>query len=381
MGPGNPAIQSQPEDAPSKYLQDADDELAIWQAGRLHAALPLLCAAIAANALAMATAVLGDLPLWQQLLPPLAIILTMLAVLVWRTFSPPAAAAVEARRQLRKATGIAAVLGTIAGAWGVNAFSETEQYYCMVAPVFLGLAALISASCLLSVPRAAIIAMTCTMVPIAIKMLLYDNLGVRAMAAMAVGVTVLQGGIVLANFRQTRRTLALQRELTWLATTDPLTGLSNRRGFEAAFEMMLADGQPLAVIALDLNGFKRANDTHGHYVGDRILTDVALRLREVAAEAPLLARLGGDEFCVVSDQCQSWHDVMPLLEQIAATIARPFDYPEGQIRITTSLGAAIAPLDGDHTHILLRTADARLYAHKRENAGERRFAKAEAALA
>lgn len=381
MGPGNPAIQSQPEDAPSKYLLDADDELAIWQAGRLHTALPLLCGAIAANALAMATAVWGDLPLWQQLLPPLAIILTMLAVLVWRTFSPPAAIAVQARRQLRKATGIAAVLGTIAGVWGVNAFSETEQYYCMVAPVFLGLAALISASCLLSVPRAAIIAMTCTMVPIVIKMVLYDNLGVRAMAAMAVGVTVLQGGIVLTNFQQTRRTLALQRELTWLATTDPLTGLSNRRGFEAAFEMMLADGQPLAVIALDLNGFKRANDAHGHYVGDRILTDVALRLREVAAEAPLLARLGGDEFCVVSDQCHSWHDVMPLLERIATAIARPFDYPEGQIHITTSLGAAIAPVDGDNTHILLRTADARLYAHKRENAGERRSTKPEAASA
>jgi diguanylate cyclase (GGDEF)-like protein len=182
----------------------------------------------------------------------------------------------------------------------------------------------------------------------------------------------MQAGIVLATFKQTRRTLALQRELTWLATTDPLTGLSNRRGFEAGFEAMLEEGRPLAVIALDLNGFKQANDQFGHHVGDRILIDVAMRLREVAADAPLLARLGGDEFCLVSDRCTSWHDVMPLMERIATAVARPIDYGEGEIAISTSLGAAIAPEDGDHAHALLCAADARLYNDKRERAGERR---------
>lgn len=334
--------------------------------------MPLLCVAVALNSLAMAAAVLGDLPWWQQALPPTIIIVTLLAVLAWRLLNRPAVDPAAARRQLKIATGVAAVLGLTCGAWGVNAFDETDKYYCMVAPVFLGLSALVSASCLFSVPRAALTAMACTMAPIALKLAIYPNLGTRAMAAMSAGLCVMQAGIVLTTFKQTRRTLALQRELTWLATTDSLTGLANRRGFEARFEMMLEEGRPLAVIALDLNGFKQANDEFGHHVGDRILIEVAMRLREVAIDAPLLARLGGDEFCLVCDQCTTWHDVMPLMERIATAVARPFDHGDGEIAISTSLGAAIAPEDGDHAHVLLRTADARLYADKRERAGERR---------
>lgn len=355
--------------APSEQEADA---LALWQGERLHAALPMLCLAVIANSLAMAAAVLGDLPWWQQVLPPALIIVTLLTVLVWRMLRPAATLPHQARKHVAVATGVAALLGLTCGVWGVSAFDETDKYYCMVAPVFLGLSAMVSASCLFSVPRAALTAMACTMFPIAIKLALYDNVGTRAMAVMAMVLCLMQAGIVLATFKQTRRTLALQRELTWLATTDPLTGLSNRRGFEAGFEAMLEQGKPLAVIALDLDGFKQANDHFGHHVGDRILVDVALRLREVAADAPLLARLGGDEFCLVCDSCTSWHQVMPLLERIAGAIARPLDYPEGQIGISTSLGAAIAPEDGDHAHILLRMADARLYADKRERAGERR---------
>ncbi|MGB7654235.1 MAG: diguanylate cyclase [Novosphingobium sp.] len=348
------------------------DALALWQGERLYAVLPLLSLAVIANSLAMAAAVLGDLPWWQQVLPPALIIVTLLGVLVWRTLRPVAATPQIARRHVAAATGVAAILGLTCGVWGVNAFDETDRYYCMVAPVFLGLSAMVSASCLFSVPRAALTAMACTMIPIATKLALYDNVGTRAMAIMAMVLCVMQAGIVLAAFKQTRRTLALQRELTWLATTDPLTGLANRRGFEAGFEAMLEQGRPLAVVALDLNGFKQANDRFGHHVGDRILIDVALRLREVAADAPLLARLGGDEFCLVCDSCTSWHEVMPLLERLAQAVARPFDYPEGQIAISTSLGAAIAPEDGEHAHVLLRAADARLYADKRERAGERR---------
>ena len=348
------------------------DALALWQGERLHAALPLLCLAVIANSLAMAAAVLGDLPWWQQVLPPALIIITLLVVLAWRMLRAAATTPPQARRQLAVATGVAAVLGLTCGVWGVSAFDETDKYYCMVAPVFLGLSAMVSASCLFSVPRAALTGMACTMIPIAIKLALYPNLGTRAMAIMAMVLCLMQAGIVLTTFKQTRRTLALQRELTWLATTDPLTGLSNRRGFEAGFEALLEQGRPLSVIALDLNGFKQANDRFGHHVGDRILIDVALRLRDVAADAPLLARLGGDEFCLVCDHCTTWNQVMPLLERIAGLVARPFEYPEGRIVISTSLGAAIAPEDGDHAHILLRTADARLYADKRERAGERR---------
>lgn len=341
------------------------DELALWQAAQLHAGLPLLGIAIIVNTLAMATAVLGDLPWWQQLFPPLTIIATMLAVLAWRWARPAATDPERARAQLRNATAVGVVLGLVNGAWGVNAFSETEQYYCMVAPVFLGLSALISASCLLSVPRAAIAAMVCTMVPIVTKMALYDNLGVRAMAAMAIGLTVMQSGVVLSNFRQSRRTLQLQRELSRMAATDPLTGLANRRAFEAGFEDLLASGEPIGVLMLDLNGFKEANDRYGHHLGDRILMDVARRLEAAAPAAPLIARVGGDEFCIVVPDCRTWRDVMPLIEAVAVAVARPLEYPEASLTVTTSIGAALASEDGYDPDELLKLADTRLYADKR----------------
>jgi diguanylate cyclase (GGDEF)-like protein len=342
-----------------------EDGLVLWQARSLHAALPLLCVAILANVIAMATAVLGDLPWWQQLFPPLTIGLTLLAALVWHyTTAIPTDPAV-ARRQLNYATGTAAVLGSIAGGWGVNAFSETELYYCMVAPVFLGLAALTSASCLLSVPRAAIAAMACTMTPIVIKMAIYDNLGVRAMAVMAVGLTLAQSWVVLTNFRQSRRTLELQQELERLASTDPLTGLSNRRAFEAEFDQLLHSGQSLGVVMLDLNGFKEANDEHGHHIGDRILKDIARRLEDLATGDALLARLGGDEFCLVAPDCADWSALQLLQEAIATAISQPLSYPECEVFISTSLGAALGPGEGEDIDALLRLADTRLYAHKR----------------
>lgn len=350
------------------------DALVLWQVERLFQVLPLLCLAIIASVVAMATAVLGDLPWWQQLFPPLIIGLTLAAVLAWRAVGRTPADPDTARRILRNTTGIAGALGLVAGVWGVNAFSEMEEYYCMTAPVFLGLAALISASCLLSVPRAAIAAMVFTTAPLIVKLALFPNLGIRAMAAMTVFLTIMQAWIVITNFRQSRDALKLRRELHRTAHTDPLTGLANRRAFEDKVATIAEDGRPLAVAMLDLNGFKAANDEYGHFVGDCLLAETARRLEQVAPEA-FHARLGGDEFALAVPDWSDREQFAALLDSIDEAIARPYVFAEGTVVVSIAIGGAIGPEDGTEPEDLLRIADRRLYAHKRSaKSGSRRRA-------
>lgn len=340
--------------------------LAVLQYERLVAALPLQCLIIAANALAMAIAVLGDLPWWQQLAPPAILVTACLAVLLRARLSPAAADSPAAWRQLCRAPLVTVPLGLVAGLWCVNAFAETEKYYCMVAPVFIGIAALVGATCLLAVPRAAIGAMLATIAPIVVKMALLDNTGVRAMAAMMVLITAMQAWVVRDKFRETVRMLDLQHELDRMARTDSLTGLDNRLAFEVKLADRLAQGAPVLVAMADLDGFKAANDTHGHHAGDAILAEVSARMRLIAPEAVSLARMGGDEFALLfnapTDAAQQQAEA--TLEALRGAIALPYVVDNQVIIVETSLGTARSGTDGYDPTDLVRIADRRLYHDK-----------------
>ncbi len=342
--------------------------LILLQHDRLHAMLPLACLLIAVNAIAMAIAVLGDLPYWQQLAPPVIIVGGAVAMLAWRHSWSVATDDLDAAyRRLRAALFIALILGPVAALWSVNAFTETERYYCMVAPVFIGISTLVMASCLVCVPRAAIGGMATTIAPIAIKMMSYDNLGVRAMAVMLVLITVMQAALVLVRFRETVKMLTLQHELNRLAESDALTGLDNRLAFMRTIEDRMDQGKPVIVALADLNGFKAANDTHGHLIGDEILIGVAMRMTAVAVTAVSVARLGGDEFALLYDVVDGGAQAQAQTEIAAAraTIALPFACSDAAVSISTSIGMARSPDDGRDALSLLREADRRLYAEKR----------------
>ncbi|WP_088310945.1 GGDEF domain-containing protein [Novosphingobium sp. B 225] len=331
---------------------------------RLLASLPLLCLAIAANAVAMAMAVVGDLPVWQQLAPPAIIISATLLIFYRFRTRPQAHDSAAALRQLRRAPLVTVPLGLVAGLWCVNAFIETEKYYCMTAPVFIGIAGLVSATCLLAVPRAAIGAMVATTLPIVIKMSLYHNLGVRAMAAMIVLITLLQAKVVLGKFEETVTMLTLQHKLNRLAASDPLTGLDNRLAFDTTLRGLLDRGEPVLVALSDLDGFKAANDSHGHHAGDAILTEVAARLRTHAPGALSIARLGGDEFALLYPAAQGTVTAAAELSAARAAIARPFACDGQNLLVGMSLGTALSLADGTDHKLLLRRADERLYADK-----------------
>lgn len=342
------------------------EPLAALQHERLIAALPLLCLIIAANALAMAVAVLGDLPWWQQLTPPAILIAGCLFVLARSRLAPVAHTSRAAWRQLRRAPLVTVPLGLVAGLWCVNAFAETEKYYCMVAPVFIGIAALVGATCLLAVPRAAIGGMLAAVLPIVTKMALFDNTGVRAMAVMMLLVTAMQAWVVRDKFRETVRMLDLQHELDRMARTDCLTGLDNRLAFEVKLSDRLAQGAPVLVAMADLDGFKAANDTYGHHAGDAVLAEVAARLRFIASDAVSLARLGGDEFALLFDAPgeAATRQAYATLDGLRSAIALPYVVDNQVLVVATSLGAARSGADGYDPAELLRIADRRLYEDK-----------------
>lgn len=173
--------------------------------------------------------------------------------------------------------------------------------------------------------------------------------------------------IVSFKVWHTWRDAALERtSLRKLASTDPLTGVSNRRAFIQGFEQMqdagLAERKTVGLLAIDIDHFKRVNDAHGHAGGDRVLVDVAKRLRAMVRSSDLCARFGGEEFCLVLTGKDA-RAIKRAAERVRETIAaEPFD-PAGTI--TVSIGVVIVSADFETGFdSYYAAADAALYAAK-----------------
>ena len=175
------------------------------------------------------------------------------------------------------------------------------------------------------------------------------------------------------TLRQTMRYLRLHLKVRHMANCDDLTGLANRRSFTEQAAARLADAAfaQIGLLLVDIDWFKRVNDTFGHEAGDETLIHMANTLIHAAPEGALVARLGGEEFtilCTVDDEKQ--------LEDIAETVrkateAAGFIYRGDHIRVTISLGLSVARPE-DTLSTLLNRADRALYDAK--SRGRNRFA-------
>lgn len=161
------------------------------------------------------------------------------------------------------------------------------------------------------------------------------------------------------------------------ALHDPLTGLPNRllliERLEQALARIRRQGAQLGVLYVDLDDFKLINDRHGHLVGDRVLREVARRLRSQIRDSDTVARIGGDEFVVLLDSVCDLDAARLVAGKLVATLGEPMDLasdggPE-QGRIGASIGIAIAPEDGNSVDALLHHADLRLYRAKAAGKG------------
>ena len=176
-----------------------------------------------------------------------------------------------------------------------------------------------------------------------------------------------------------------------LAYSDSLTGIPNREQAHSRLRTAVADaqktGRPLALMYIDLDNFKRINDTLGHGIGDEVLMTAAERLRKalrtgggerkpdrIALErCREIARLGGDEFMAILPDIRCSNDAAIVAERLIARLQEPMTLSEHTIVVTPSIGIAIAPSDGTDADVLLRNADLAMYFCKRRSPGTYAF--------
>jgi diguanylate cyclase (GGDEF)-like protein len=187
------------------------------------------------------------------------------------------------------------------------------------------------------------------------------------------------GGCVVTYEDITDRREAQQR-IAHLAYHDGLTGLPNRTRFNEHLTDMLnliGPSASLATLCLDLDRFKAVNDTLGHPIGDALLTEVAVRIKEEIGSDDLVARLGGDEFAVIQVGGQQPNAARDLAERLIARISESYQIEGHHIDIGTSVGVSLAPQDGATPETILKHADMALYRAKSDGRGTVRFFEAE----
>ncbi|MCW9023128.1 MAG: diguanylate cyclase [Gammaproteobacteria bacterium] len=158
--------------------------------------------------------------------------------------------------------------------------------------------------------------------------------------------------------------------IQYLAHYDQLTGLPNRVLLHDRIVSALAyakrSNRKIALLFIDLDGFKTVNDQQGHTVGDLLLKEVGKRLLEKIRGSDTVARLGGDEFVLVLDGFVSRDDVENTANKIISTIAQPYFIEGVELHITASIGISLYPDDSDNIDSLLKQADLAMYKAKRQ---------------
>ena len=200
--------------------------------------------------------------------------------------------------------------------------------------------------------------------PIATVFLLFWQLGARALDTL---------GEAVAEREDLRAALMSLREqeehFRELAYQDDLTGLPNQRLFHDRLNVAIRhssrERSHLAVLYLDLNGFKSVNDSLGHSLGDRLLVELADRIRGSVRDADTVARLGGDEFAVLLPQVTGAADAARVATKALDALSAPFRLGSAEVSISSSVGVSVFPGDGRSAEDLVRNADAAMYRAKR----------------
>lgn len=184
---------------------------------------------------------------------------------------------------------------------------------------------------------------------------------------------LLSGALLYIHFRlrrEMRQRREIEKRIAHLASHDTLTGLPNRRLLMEHLELALSrarrNGREIGLLFLDLNGFKLINDQHGHEAGDEVLKAAATRLSLLMRDSDLVARLGGDEFVMFLDDVTDREGICRVVGKINEALCQPIVLKNGiEVAVTTSIGVAVYPGDGETGEALLSHADAAMYESKR----------------
>ncbi len=168
-----------------------------------------------------------------------------------------------------------------------------------------------------------------------------------------------------------RRQAELQ--VRYLALHDSLTGLPNRLLLEDRLSQAIAlsgrNQRRVGLLMLDLNRFKNVNDSFGHYVGDRLLEAVTVRLKACLRDSDTVARMDGDQFAIAVPMVTAIEDVERVAQKVQAALAEPFQIEGHELRISASIGICQFPDNGENPDVLLQSADAAMYEAKKRGCG------------
>jgi diguanylate cyclase (GGDEF)-like protein/PAS domain S-box-containing protein len=206
----------------------------------------------------------------------------------------------------------------------------------------------------------------------------YASLTISPILAAGGSGKILGNSVIARDVTERRQ---LEEVIQHQAHHDTLTDLPNRQLFMDFLDRELAQARRndtrLALLFLDLNGFKQINDTMGHSCGDRLLQEVARRLRACIRESDTVARLGGDEFTVLMPDLSHTYDVGIVLQKILGVFARPFMLDNVAVESSTSVGVCMFPEDGEHSEELIKKADIAMYDAKGSGKNAYQFYNAE----
>lgn len=161
----------------------------------------------------------------------------------------------------------------------------------------------------------------------------------------------------------------VEEKILYMASHDNLTGLPNRALFkdrlDTARNLAIRNREKLAILFIDLDGFKAINDTLGHKAGDLLLQEVARRLQAAVRQSDTVARIGGDEFIILLNGIDRAGDAEQVAKKILATFEQPILLAGQAAKVGTSIGIAIFPDHGDDTEKLISCADGAMYGIKK----------------
>jgi diguanylate cyclase (GGDEF)-like protein/PAS domain S-box-containing protein len=181
----------------------------------------------------------------------------------------------------------------------------------------------------------------------------------------------------VAAFRDISARKAAEAKIQYMAHHDALTGLPNRvllrDRFEQTYRRIGREGHTLAMCFLDLDHFKRINDTLGHGVGDELLVAVTQRLRHCLRASDTVSRLGGDEFIILVEGTESPRFFAAVAEKICQALDAPVELGAQSLSVSGTLGIAVAPVDGEDFDTLLKKADMAMYHAKARGRGSYSF--------
>lgn len=161
-----------------------------------------------------------------------------------------------------------------------------------------------------------------------------------------------------------------EKQIESMAFFDDVTNLPNRNYFMKIFKELIQSKSIIngktALIFLDLDEFKKINDTHGHQKGDELLKEVAIKLRKASPNDATIARFGGDEFLILIEDFSDIEEVQLICEKLLEIFNEPFVFNGLVNYVTASMGVTITPIDGNETDILLKNADTAMYRAKEQ---------------